>query len=234
MFFSVKKQTVIYGFLVLLAVSVLCICGAVKEAKEDIIPTTAEADNNRVILIDPGHGGEDAGASANGVSEKDINLNVAKKLRDFAESKGDRAVMTREEDVSICEGKFKKAEDLRKRREMAKESGADIFVSIHMNKFPQEKYKGAQVFYSAENEDSRRLGEAIQKALIENMNDGNTRVAKKSDGKVYILNNVEIPSVIVECGFLSNGEEAENLQKEEYQQKLAEAIYSGIEAYFSL
>ena len=234
MFFSVKKQSLVYGFLILLAVSALVICGAIKEAKEEIQPTTAVMadDGTRVIVIDPGHGGEDAGASANGVAEKDINLRVAQKLKDYAEAKGDKAIMTRTEDVSLCEGKFKKAEDLKNRRDMAKESGADIFVSIHMNKFPQEKYKGAQVFYSASGDESRKLGEAIQKSLIENLNDGNTRVAKKSDGNVYILNNTEIPSVIVECGFISNAEEAENLKKDEYQQKLAEAIYAGIEKFY--
>ena len=233
MFFSVKKQTLIYGFLILLAVSALAICGAIKEAKDEIQPAVSAwaDDGTRIILIDPGHGGEDAGASANGISEKDINLSVSKKLKDYAESKGDKVIMSRTEDVSLCEGKFKKAEDLKSRRDMAKESGADIFVSIHMNKFPQEKYKGAQVFYSASNDESRKLGEAIQKSLIESLNDGNTRAAKKSDGKVYILNNAEIPSVIVECGFLSNAEEAENLKNEEYQQKLAEAIYAGIENF---
>ena len=143
--------------------------------------------------------------------------------------------MTREDDSSTSgEGKFSKSEDLKKRRNMVKECGADIFVSIHMNKFTQEKYKGAQVFYSAVNEESRILGEAIQKALPEILNDGNTRVAKKSDGNILILNNVSDPSVIVECGFLSNVEEAENLKNEEYQDKMAQAIYMGIENYFNL
>ena len=143
--------------------------------------------------------------------------------------------MTREDDSSTSgEGKFSKSEDLKKRRNMVKECGADIFVSIHMNKFTQEKYKGAQVFYSASNEESRILGEAIQKALPEILNDGNTRVAKKSDGNIFILNNVSVPSVIVECGFLSNTQEAENLKNEEYQDKMAQAIYAGIENYFNL
>lgn len=237
MFFSVKKQTLIYGFLVLLGITALVLCGAVKEAKDDISPAVQTAScgaSGKTILIDPGHGGEDPGATANGISEKDINLSVAHKLKKCIEDNGGTAVMTREEDRSTGgDGKFSKLEDLKKRRNMAKECGADIFVSIHMNKFTQEKYKGAQVFYSASNEESRILGEAIQKALPEILNDGNTRVAKKSDGNIFILNNVLVPSVIVECGFLSNSEEAEKLKNEEYQDKMAQAIYAGIENYFN-
>ena len=190
--------------------------------------------SGKIILIDAGHGGPDAGASANGVSEKDINLSVAKKLREHIEAHGGTVVMTREEDCSTADGKENgswKVADLRKRKSMVSETGADIFISIHMNKFPQEKYRGAQVFYSGDNEESRLLGEAIQKALPEVLGDGNTRAAKKSDGNIFILKGVSIPSVVVECGFLSNKEEAELLKNEEYQGKIAYAISSGLDDY---
>jgi len=116
---------------------------------------------------------------------------------------------------------------------MADSGEANIFISIHMNKFPQEKYKGAQVFYSGDNEESRILGEEIQRIFPEILQDGNKREAKKSDGSIYILKNAKIPSVVVECGFISNKEEAENLKNEEYQNRLAEAICIGIERYYN-
>lgn len=109
---------------------------------------------------------------------------------------------------------------------------ADIFISIHMNKFEQEKYRGAQVFYAANGEESKRLGEIIQQSLKEVLADGNTREAKKSGSNIYILKNAAVPSALVECGFLSNAEEARLLQSEEYQQKVAWGIYIGIVKYF--
>lgn len=240
MFLSIKKQTLIYGFSILLAVSLLTLCVAVKEAKEDInpsVPTMSTGLAGKKVLIDAGHGGFDAGASANGILEKDINLSVALKLKQCIEENGGNAIMTREEDCSTAgsedaKGKSAKISDLKNRRAMADESGADIFVSIHMNKFPQEKYKGAQVFYADNSEESRKLGEIIQKTLPETLNDGNTRAAKGSGGSIFILKDVKIPSVIVECGFISNPEEAENLKNNDYQNKLAWAIYLGIDNYF--
>lgn len=237
MYLFVKKKAIIYTFLVLLGVSSIIITGAIKEAKTDAIksvPASAPP-ADMTILIDAGHGGFDAGASANGILEKEVNLSVALKLKQCIEENGGRVVMTREEDCSTADnvdkGKSAKVSDLKKRRAMIKESGADMFVSIHMNKFPQEKYKGAQVFYAKGNEESRRLGEEIQKALPLTLNDGNKRAAKESDGSIYILKDAQVPSVIVECGFLSNKEEAELLINEDYQNKLAWAIYLGIDNY---
>ncbi len=239
MFLSIKKQTLIYGFSILLAVSLLVLCVAVREAKEDIsptVPTMNTALAGKKVLIDAGHGGFDAGASANGIAEKDINLSVALKLRQCIEENGGSVVMTREEDCSTegddTKGKSAKTADLKNRRAMVKESGADVFISIHMNKFPQEKYRGAQVFYADKSEESKRLGEIIQKTLPETLNDGNTRAAKNSGGKIFILKDAQIPSVIVECGFISNPEEAEKLKSSDYQSKLAWAIYLGIDNYF--
>lgn len=238
MYLFVKRRAIICAFLVLLGVSSIIITGAVKEAKADAIksvPASAPSED-MVILIDAGHGGFDAGASANGILEKEVNLSVALKLKRCIEENGGSVVMTREEDCSTADnvdkGKSAKVSDLKKRREMIKESGADMFVSIHMNKFPQGKYKGAQVFYAKGNEDSRRLGEEIQKALPLTLNDGNKRAAKESDGSIYILKDATVPSVIVECGFLSNKEEAELLINEDYQNKLAWAIYLGIDNYY--
>lgn len=193
----------------------------------------ASAVESKTILIDAGHGGFDAGASDNGISEKNINLNVAKNLKYLIEENGGKAAMTREDDVSTADenrtdGSSAKKSDLRRRRAMIKESGADMFVSVHMNKFPQREYWGAQVFYASSPEGSKRLGECIQSALARVLSDGNERVSKKAESSIFILKNAEIPSVIVECGFLSNPQEAEKLKDESYQKQLAQAIFEGI------
>lgn len=241
LFISIKKQTLIYVYAILLAVSALVLCYAIKEAKEDIrpsVPTAASGIGGKTILIDPGHGGFDAGASANGIDEKNINLSVAMKLKGFIEEGGSTVFMTRSDDSSTADenrsdGSSAKASDLRRRRNMVSECGADAFVSIHMNKFPQTEYWGAQVFYAANSEESKALGELIQSELPKTMNDGNTRAAKKSDGSIFILKNASVPSVIVECGFLSNADEAEKLKSDDYQSKIAWAVYMGICDYFN-
>lgn len=240
MFMSIKKRTLIYAFAALLAVSAAVIAGAVKEAGDDIDAVLTEGEagmSGKVILVDPGHGGFDGGASANGITEKDINLGVARKLKECIEEKGGKAVMTREEDISTADenrkdGSSAKSSDLKRRRAMVQESGANMFISIHMNKFPQTEYWGAQVFYAANSEESSRLGEVLQTTIAQTLNDGNTRAAKKSDGSIFILKNASVPSAIVECGFLSNTQEAEKLKTEEYQSSLAQAICAGIEKYF--
>ena len=186
-----------------------------------------------VLILDPGHGGADGGASANGLTEKDINLSVALKLKDKIEQNGGSVTMTRDGDYSTADenrtdGTSAKKSDLKRRREMVSESGANMFVSIHMNKFPQEKYWGAQVFYADTPDSSQKLGEAIQSALPRILNDGNERTAKKTNGSIYILKNASVPSVIVECGFLSNPNEAERLKSDDYQTQLADAIFEGI------
>lgn len=239
MFYAVKKKTAVYGFLVVLAVTILVLLAAAREATQDITtPVTGESPiSGKIILVDPGHGGFDAGAADNGVSEKDINLSVALKLKGFLEEQGAKVLMTREEDKATADEKREygvsaKTSDLRNRRKMIQSSGADVFVSVHMNKFPQPKYWGAQVFYAAEPTESKRLGESIQKALPDTLGDGNTRVAKQADKSIYILKAAPIPSVIVECGFLSNPKEAQKLQQSDYQNKVAWAISMGIYDYF--
>ncbi len=238
LFISIKKNTIICGFLILLMASLLLLVFAVKEAKTDVEAVGSPgALSDKIILVDPGHGGFDAGASVDGVLEKDINLSVAKKLKAFIEENGGTVVMTREEDVSTADknrsGGSAKASDLKRRKAMAEESSADVFVSVHMNKFPQSKYWGAQVFFAHGSEESKALGEIVQATVKDTMNDGNTRAAKKSDGSIYILNEVKIPSIIIECGFLSNPGELEKLKSDDYQSKLAFGVCMGITNYFS-
>ncbi|WP_283703262.1 N-acetylmuramoyl-L-alanine amidase CwlD [Clostridium perfringens] len=194
-------------------------------------------ENNKVIVIDPGHGGIDGGAkSENGVIEKDINLSISLKTKAALESKGYKVIMTRSEDVGLyTEGKKvreKKIEDLGNRVKIKKENKCDAFISIHQNMFPQKNCKGAQV-WSANNEPSQKLGKIIQQKFKEEFDQNNKREAKVAKKEYKILNDgYEGASVIVECGFLSNPEECELLGKEDYQNKIANTLANAIDEYF--
>ncbi|WP_150541778.1 N-acetylmuramoyl-L-alanine amidase CwlD [Clostridium perfringens] len=194
-------------------------------------------ENNKVIVIDPGHGGIDGGAkSENGVIEKDINLSISLKTKAALESKGYKVIMTRSEDVGLyTDGKKvreKKIEDLGNRVKIKKENKCDAFISIHQNMFPQKNCKGAQV-WSANNEPSQKLGKIIQQKFKEEVDQNNKREAKVAKKEYKILNDgYEGASVIVECGFLSNPEECELLGKEDYQNKIANTLANAIDEYF--
>lgn len=216
----------------------LIICGFFRESEDVQIQEVSSAPvTNKVIVLDAGHGGFDSGATANGIVEKDINLEVAMRLKEYFEQGGAVVIITRESDESTASkeetGISAKKSDLQVRKYVADNSEADIFISIHMNKFPESKYRGAQVFYSDKQKEGKILGDEIQQGLKDVLDDGNTRIAKKIDGGVFLLKNTTIPSVIVECGFISNPQEASLLQKEEYQQKLAWGIYVGVVRYFN-
>ncbi|MCX7903679.1 MAG: N-acetylmuramoyl-L-alanine amidase CwlD [Caloramator sp.] len=188
-----------------------------------------------VIVVDAGHGGIDGGAiGRSGTVEKNINLEIAKKLKGYIESHGDTCIMIREVDEGLYSyetKKGRKAEDLKNRKQIIKENQADIFISIHLNYFPDSRYYGAQTFYPANDLESEILAKSIQAQMIKILDRNNNRVAKPSD-TYYILKDNGIPSVIVECGFLSNPEEEYLLSQEEYQNKIAWAIYCGILDYF--
>ena len=238
LFFVLKKHGLTKLVLLVFALVALVTCGLLHDKEEEALQNVFSVPiANRVIVLDAGHGGFDAGASENGVVEKDVNLEVALRLQDYLEQGGGIVLLTRDSDTSTADpgkkGISAKKSDLTERKRMADSSDADAFVSIHMNKFPQSQYRGAQVFYSQKPEDSKVLGEEIQQGIKDVLQDNNTRVAKKIDGGVFLLKNTTIPSVIVECGFLSNPQEAELLQQEEYQQKLAWGIYLGITRFFN-
>ena len=192
--------------------------------------------DKNVIIIDPGHGGLDGGAvGINGTLEKDINLKIAYKLKNIAESNGTEVILTRDQDVSLHTTSSdrissQKRSDLEFRKKFITDNPNYIFISIHQNKFAQSKYRGAQVFY-ADNQLSENLGNAIQKSLIQHLNDGNTRVAKKVSNDIFLLKGINSTAVIVECGFLSNKEEEQLLNDEKYQQKIAEGIYKGVQNF---
>ena len=175
--------------------------------------------------------------SSNGISEAKTNLNIALKLQTLLEQSGATVILTRSDENAIYDIdsktlKEKKVSDLKNRVKIGNESSADLFVSIHLNKIPQQQYSGWQTFYKSGDENSTKLAKCIQSSLNESIQKENNRVAMKLD-TVYIMKKVEIPISIVECGFLSNPEEEKNLLNDEYQNKLAWGIYTGIIDYFN-
>lgn len=190
--------------------------------------------NKKIVLLDPGHGGIDPGkVSVTGRNEKEINLEISVRVREKLEKIGYKVFMTREDDAGLYKDSDsnKKTADMKRRCSMAEECKADILVSIHQNSYQSEGVKGAQVFYYSHSDEGEKLAKAIQKGFLTVVNSDNGREAKANDS-YYILLNVKCPAVIAECGFLSNYEEAELLEKEEYQEKVAEAICVGVEEYF--
>ena len=186
--------------------------------------------SGKVIILDPGHGGWDPGkAGIYGKDEKDINLMIAEKLRDYLEEGGAEVYMTRLDDSAL--GKTK-SEDMKNRISSAKKGEADIFISLHQNSFPLAAAKGAQVFYYGKSEEGKALAESIQSRLVSFADESNKRLAKENES-YYILKKTDIASVIIECGFLSNQDEEKRLNTEQYRDKIAWAIYMGIWDYFN-
>lgn len=205
---------------------------------KNAISTMALPVTNKTIVIDAGHGGEDGGAtSENGISEAQINLKIALNLQKLLEQSGANVILTRSDENAIYDLdkktlREKKVSDIKNRVKIGNNSSADIFVSIHLNKIPQNQYSGWQTFYKDGNEQGKELATLIQNNLNETIQKENKRLPMKISN-VYIIKQVEIPTAIVECGFLSNPEEEQILQQEIYQEKLAWGIYNGIIEYFN-
>lgn len=220
-------------FLILICVLFSCIILGGK------IINAEQALKNMVIVIDPGHGGLDGGAVAkDGTSEKNINLSISLYLKEYLEKSGCKVIMTRDKDLSLhnddnASVKEKKRSDLINRRNIANTSNADLLISIHLNYFQQEKYSGAQVFFETNHKESEIVASIIQHSLKENLDKDNNRVAMKLDSKKILFQELKIPGVIVECGFLSNYEETTKLKDKDYQEKVAKSIYDGICNYFA-
>ena len=183
----------------------------------------------KVIVIDSGHGGDDPGKiGINQAKEKDVNLKIAKKVKKRLKKEGWKVVMTREEDVMLgdAEKGNRKIHDMKARVELINKTMPAMAVSIHQNSYQEAEIHGAQVFYYSHSQDGKRMAETIQRALLM-ADEENTRQAKAND-TYYLLKRTEVPTIIVECGFLSNPQEAEKLTEDGYQKKLAQAITSGI------
>ncbi len=234
MIFFTKKRLVILGIFLLLVISI-CVIMQFKEPETK--ETVALPVSNKVIVVDAGHGEPDGGAvSSNGISEAEINLKIALKLQNLLEQSGATVILTRSDENGIYDLdketlKQKKVSDIKNRVKIGNSSSADIFVSIHLNKIPQQQYSGWQTFFKKDCENGKKLATAIQENLKQAVQKENDRVPMKIDN-VYIVKNVEIPLTIVECGFLSNTEEEKQLQDDNYQNRLAWGIYNGIIDYF--
>lgn len=198
-----------------------------------------KSSNGTVIVVDPGHGGEDPGVVSNYsvLAEKDLNLRIAQLLKNYLEEDGYTVILTRNEDVLNYKSGTKdiyekRKQDLNTRKKLIDESGADIAVSIHMNGFNQTQYQGAQAFYPPSSSDSERLAKSIQSAVVTSINNNNKRVALLKKERIVIFRNLKVPTALIECGFLSNSEEEAKLKTIEYQEQMAKAIKLGIDDFF--
>ncbi len=193
--------------------------------------------NEVVFVIDAGHGGEDAGAIADdGTLEKDLNLEIATLISGLLELNGNDVRMTRETDTLLYDyyddledytGQ-KKVYDLKNRLKIAEENENSIYVGIHMNKFSQAKYSGLQVYYSKNNDNSYDIASKLKSNTRLYLQKDNKREIKKADSSIYILNKIEVPAILIECGFLSNEIELNNLKDNDYRAKLALTIFSSL------
>lgn len=198
--------------------------------------STVEIDiTKKTVVIDSGHGGYDPGKeSTDGILEKDINLKIAYELKGLLEDSGVTVVMTRTDDNGLYQESDanKKIADMKKRCSIIDECKADIVVSIHQNSYESAEVSGAQVFYYKHSVEGKKLAQILQKSFKDNLDPDNKR-QEKEDTTYYMLLHTSAPTVIAECGFLSNPEEAAKLNTPEYQKQVAEALYSGIIEYFT-
>ena len=186
--------------------------------------------SGRVILVDAGHGGDDGGARArdSGVWEKELNLGVAQALRTELEQNGATVIMTRERDMQYSANK---RQDLTARLDLARQGRAELVISLHMNEYRSRRESGPQVFYRAGQEESRLLAGAIQASLIRTLKPVKERAALAGD---YFMLSLNVPSVLVECGFLSNVAEEALLLRADYRRLVARAVREGAEEYLVL
>lgn len=204
---------------------------------EFIISSVLPLTDCQTVIIDAGHGGEDGGtSSSDGTLEKDINLKIALKLRSFLELAGYNTIMTREEDIQLGDTSLstirkRKVSDIKTRLKITEDNPQAILISIHQNHFSSSVYKGLQVFYSPKNIKSKFLAESIQSKTVELIQKDNDRFIKETGSNIYLLYNSQIPSVMVECGFMSNYEESNLLKNENYQKQIAFSIMCGIQKY---
>jgi len=194
--------------------------------------------SDQTIVIDAGHGGVDGGAeSDSGLVEKHITLEIAFRVRDYLQQAGAIVVMTRVDDRDLASPQTKgfsrrKTEDLKNRAQLIKEANPDLFVTIHLNSVPSSRWRGAQTFYYPGREEDKRLATLIQEEIKRNL-ENTDRVANTVSPMMYLLKTAEVPSALVEVGFLSNVQEAALLGDVRYQGKLAASIYRGILRYSS-
>lgn len=227
------------GWRLILAVCVLGLLAAIIAFEMQTDRTLGEWSlplSGKVIVLDPGHGGEDGGAvSRDGLVEKNVTLTISLYLRDFLQQAGAIVYMTRETDKDLADEDnhtYRKRQDLTRRAQFVQDAHADLLLTIHLNSIASPRWRGAQTFYYPNLEENKELAMLIQDQLIKDL--GNTdRMAKETPHDVYLLKSAQIPAALVEVGFLSNPEEARLLADDTYQQKIASAIYVSILRYMS-
>ncbi len=228
MIFKTKAITVIA---LIVCVCFLAVISIVEPPQ--FLSTGIDKFERQQIILDAGHGGFDGGAVASdGTVEKDINLKITLAVASFLRQSGFRVILTREADVSTDDVEtdkisIRKKSDLKNRLNLMEDYEDAVFVSVHLNKFTTSAANGSQVFYSSV-EGSKELGDSIQKSIISLLQPENTRVNKQATSSTYLLYHATIPTVLVECGFLSNKAELQRLKSEDYQNKMAFSIYCGI------
>ena len=216
----------------ILTVFILMLIGAGSVKMTSVFSSSLK---NKVIVIDPGHGGADPGAQNSGLIEKNINLDISLRLRDSLQSKGCIVILTREVDKDfflpgLVLGRMAKRAELDQRINMATENNADLFISVHTNSFPRPNTYGMETYYHLKSSPGKALAELIQKQLTQLQTD-NKRKSKAGD--YYLINQSKVPSVIVEVGFISNPRERNLLLSNNYRDSIADAIGTGVEHYFS-
>ena len=228
---NIKLYTILFCL-----VLIVTIVGFTSTETEDLRTNATPIVNSRII-IDAGHGLPDQGTqSASGTTEQELNLAITLKLQQLLEQSGANVILTRSDDNGIYEVdknsiRSKKISDMKNRVYIGNNSDADIYISIHMNYYIDSQYSGWQTFYQSKNEDSKRLATIIQQSLNDNI--GQNKRNPMAIKGAYIMDKLEIPTVIVECGFLSNKNDEEKLKTDEYQSKLAWGIYVGLQKYFA-
>lgn len=185
----------------------------------------------KVIYLDAGHGGVDAGAIVNNLKEKDINLKLVMLLRDNLVSKGAMVYLTREGDYDLSNGAVsRKRNDLYNRAKMINDSKADLYISIHLNSTNDGRWRGLQIFYNSINKENKLVAEKVNEILVSNL----SYVREiKNDNSYYMYKHIKIPGILIEAGFISNASDNYLLRNKDYQDKLINNIVYGIINYYS-
>lgn len=231
-----KKYLRAFWPIYLLAAVILIAVAAGGSRAVTTIAESIPVPREQIFIIDAGHGGEDGGAtSCAGILESQYNLEIALKLNDLMHLLGYETVMIRTTDISVyTEGTTiaaKKISDLKQRVRIVNETENAILISIHQNSFPDGRYSGAQVFYNSA-DGAQSMAKALQDGLVKWLNPGSNRKSKSADG-VYLMQHIQRPGVLIECGFLTNPEEEALLRKAEYQKKLCCVVVSAISGYLN-
>lgn len=220
------------ALIILLIITMICIIFGITMNKSE------QTFNNSKfkIVLDAGHGAPDGGAvGINGTEEKDINLALVLKLEEILEGNGFNVILTRTGDCGVYDDDKKtirdmKVSDMNNRLKIIKDSNADLFLSIHMNSFENKNVTGLNVFYDTNHPDIEKLAEEIQNNMG-NVTGAKIHAVKTADTKLFLMKNSPVPSILIECGFLSNEDEEKKLNDDEYQSKIAWAIAYAIENY---